>query len=105
MFFAMMLACQQDILSEYQKSLAPVYETITKAPPNWKPDIMVRLNYNKISEILKPILQASIGKGKFTYSLLGNPIQININNQIKGLTISNAKNNTLKLKIDLVLQN
>lgn len=101
MFFAIMLACQQDVLSEYQKSLAPVHETITKAPQNWKPDIMIRLNYNKISEILKPILQASIGKGKFTYSVLGSPIQININNQIKGLTISNAKNNTLKLKMDL----
>ena len=101
MFFAIMLSCQQDILSEYQKSLVPVHETITKAPQNWKPDIMIRLNYNKISEILKPILQASIGKGKFTYSVLGSPIQININNQIKGLTISNAKNNTLKLKMDL----
>ena len=101
MFFAIMLACQQDVLSEYQKSLVPVQETITKAPQNWKPDIMIRLNYNKISEILKPILQASIGKGKFTYSVLGSPVQININNKIKGLTISNAKNNTLKLKMDL----
>ena len=51
MWLALVLGCRNDIKTEYEKSIAPIYDTITKVPDNWNPDVMIRLDYDKISEI------------------------------------------------------
>ena len=101
MLLTLLIGCGQNMGLEYEKSISSIQDTITEVPPNWKPDTMIRLDYKKISEILRPLLQEVIESGKFSYSILGNPIQIKIKNKITSLQLKNAQNNRLKLKINI----
>ena len=101
MLLTLLVGCGHNMGMEYEKSISSIQDTITEAPSNWKPDTMIRLDYNTISEILQPFLQDVIGSGKFSYSILGNPIQITINNKITSLQLKNAQNDRLKLKVNI----
>ena len=102
MLLALLVGCGQDMGLEYEKSIGTINNTITEVPSNWKPDTMIRLDYAKTSELLRPFIQDVIGSGKFSYSILGNPIQIKIKNKITSLQLKNAQNNRLKLKVNIL---
>lgn len=86
-----LLACNNQIIQEYEQEKETALQTAPKLKDNWKPDILLRLNYDAISKIAKRYVEKEIKSYKaLKKNFLGQEFVANPKLELKRLDLSDA---------------
>ncbi len=85
------IGCQNHIAEEYAQRKAIIEQTAPTLQTNWNPDIVLRLNYTRMSDLASSVLEAKLKTlPATTKEFLGFKARLKPNLSIKRLVISDA---------------
>ena len=99
-----LLACNNQLVQEYELEKEAVFQTAPALKDNWKPDILLRLNYDAISKIAKRYVEKEIQSYKpLKKKFLSKEFIAKPKLKLKTLTLSDAPGKN-KIKFRTILE-
>jgi len=102
LFLTSLFGCQGSLQELYDREKRSASQLLQRIPKeDWNPDVRLRMSYEFMSEMAKPIIDQKINTKDLVVSAFGQKITLNPNAKIKSLRLRGGKDNEILFSIDI----